>query len=124
MQCPFCEAPTSVLAIEENLEDCWIRRRRLCSDCGRTFTTVETLSLQADPLVHLLSPFSRHAVITALRTAAQRQPEVEDAAARRSRAGKPSPGSMPPIHLRAYRSSESEVNGHEPFTLFSTSGRG
>ncbi|WP_372470244.1 NrdR family transcriptional regulator [Streptomyces hydrogenans] len=124
MQCPFCTAPTSVLAIEENSDGCSIRRRRLCSGCARTFTTVETASLQANPLRGLLTPFSRCAVITKVRTAAQRQPEVEDAAARRSRARKPSPGSGSPLRLPSRRSSESDVNGHEPFTLFSASGRG
>ncbi|MFB6525619.1 hypothetical protein [Streptomyces sp. NPDC056399] len=124
MQCPFCKAPTSVLAIEESSDGCSIRRRRFCSDCTRAFTTVETVLLQANPLRGLLSPFSRRAAITAVRTAAQRQPKVEDATARRSRARKSFPGSAPPLRLPTRRSSESDVNGHETFTLFSASGRG
>ncbi|MFF3323092.1 hypothetical protein [Streptomyces sp. NPDC002889] len=124
MQCPFCAAPTSVLAIRESADGCAIRRRRLCSGCERVFTTLETATLQICRPKGVLTPFSRRSVISKVRTAAKGQFRVEDASARRSRSRKLSLGAVPPRRLPARRSAEPDVNGHAPFPLVSASGRG
>lgn len=124
MQCPSCLAPTSVIEARETNDGCSIRRRRRCSACDRVFTTVEMCTLQFPPLQGLLTPFSRHSVITKVRTAAQKQPEVEDATARRSRSRQPSLGSVRPLRLPVHQSSGPDVNGYAPFPLLSASGRG
>ncbi|MFI0823167.1 hypothetical protein ACH4Q7_01775 [Streptomyces roseolus] len=117
MRCPYCKAPTSVLATRVSSDGCSIKRRRLCSNCSQVFTTLETASLQVISSPGVLNPFSRRPVIAKVRTAAARRPEVEDAAARRSRSRKPCLGSTPPPCILARRSSEPGMNGHVPFTL-------
>jgi len=51
-----------------------IRRRRLCPECGRRFTTVETTTLQVMKRSGATEPFSRQKVIAGVRKACQGRP--------------------------------------------------
>jgi transcriptional repressor NrdR len=51
-----------------------IKRRRLCPECGRRFTTVETTTLQVMKRSGATEPFSRQKVIAGARKACQGRP--------------------------------------------------
>jgi transcriptional repressor NrdR len=51
-----------------------IKRRRLCPECGRRFTTVETTTLQVMKRSGATEPFSREKVIAGARKACQGRP--------------------------------------------------
>jgi transcriptional repressor NrdR len=55
-----------------------IRRRRVCQDCGRRFTTVEEPTLAVIKRSGVTEPFSRQKVITGVRRACQGRPVDED----------------------------------------------
>lgn len=79
MHCPFCRA-TDTRVIDSRLADegVIIRRRRLCSDCGRRFTTIESAGLQVIKRSGVTEPFSRTKVLTGVRKACQGRPVDED----------------------------------------------
>src|SRR5690606_4919490 len=58
-----------------------IRRRRACPDCGRRFTTQETVLLMVSKRSGVTEPFSRDKVIAGVRRACQGRPVSEDALA-------------------------------------------
>lgn len=79
MHCPFCRA-TDTRVVDSRLADegVIIRRRRLCSDCGRRFTTIESAGLQVIKRSGVTEPFSRTKVLTGVRKACQGRPVDED----------------------------------------------
>lgn len=82
MRCPFCRVGDSrVLDSRDIDEGTAIRRRRSCPECGRRFTTVETVSLQVLKRSGALEPFSREKVTAGVRKACQGRPVDEDALA-------------------------------------------
>ncbi|MFF3844547.1 hypothetical protein [Streptomyces sp. NPDC002328] len=124
MQCPSCSAPTIVVATSEGHGASPIRRRRQCSACGLKFATSEALSLVVIRRKGVTEPYSRQAVITGVRRAAQGNVHVVNALARqgrlRQRLGRPPTGHLP----NSLRLEPSTSGGWSPFSLASASGRG
>ncbi len=79
MHCPFCRHVDSRV-IDSRLADdgAAIRRRRLCPQCSRRFTTVETASLSVLKRSGITEPFSRAKVLAGVRKACQGRPVTED----------------------------------------------
>ena len=79
MRCPFCRfADTRVVDSRDASEGDVIRRRRSCPDCGKRFTTTETISLSVLKRSGVTEPFSRAKVISGVRKACQGRPVDED----------------------------------------------
>ena len=79
MYCPFCRNPDSRVVDSRLTDDgSAIRRRRLCPECGRRFTTLETTSLSVIKRSGVAEPFSRAKVINGVRKACQGRPVTED----------------------------------------------
>lgn len=82
MRCPFCRVGDSRVLDSRDTEDgTAIRRRRSCPECGRRFTTMETVSLQVLKRSGALEPFSREKVASGVSKACQGRPVDEDALA-------------------------------------------
>ena len=82
MRCPYCRVGDSRVLDSRDIDDgSAIRRRRHCSECGRRFTTMETVSVQVHKRSGALEPFSRDKVINGVRKACQGRPVDEDALA-------------------------------------------
>jgi transcriptional repressor NrdR len=82
MRCPYCRVGDSrVLDSRDTDDGSAIRRRRSCPECGRRFTTMETVSLQVLKRSGALEPFSREKVTAGVRKACQGRPVDEDALA-------------------------------------------
>ena len=82
MYCPFCRHPDSRVIDSRVAEDgTAIRRRRSCPECGRRFTTQESVILMVAKRSGVTEPFSRDKVITGVRRACQGRPVGEDALA-------------------------------------------
>ena len=82
MRCPFCrEGDSRVLDSRDGEDGAVIRRRRGCQECGRRFTTVESVSLQVLKRSGALEPFRRDKVTAGVRKACQGRPVDEDALA-------------------------------------------
>ncbi|RZQ59936.1 transcriptional regulator NrdR [Amycolatopsis suaedae] len=78
MRCPFCRhADSRVVDSREVDEGQAIRRRRSCSECGRRFTTSETMVLAVVKRSGVTEQFSRDKVIRGVRRACQGRP-VDD----------------------------------------------
>jgi len=83
MHCPFCRHGDSRVIDSRTTDDgTSIRRRRLCPECGRRFTTVETASLSVVKRSGATEPFSRQKVLVGVRKACQGRPVSEDQLAR------------------------------------------
>jgi len=79
VNCPFCrEAETRVVDSRMADDGAAIRRRRHCGDCGRRFTTVETVSLSVVKRSGAAEPFSREKVLAGVRKACQGRPVSAD----------------------------------------------
>ena len=79
MNCPFCRHGDSRVVDSRSTDDgTAIRRRRLCPECGRRFSTVETSSLTVVKRSGVSEPFSRAKVVTGVRKACQGRPVTED----------------------------------------------
>lgn len=79
MYCPFCRHPDSRVIDSRATEDgAAIRRRRSCPECGRRFTTQETVILMVAKRSGVTEPFSRDKIITGVRRACQGRPVTED----------------------------------------------
>jgi transcriptional repressor NrdR len=77
--CPFCRHPDSRVIDSRATEDgTAIRRRRSCPECGRRFTTQETVILMVAKRSGVTEPFSREKIITGVRRACQGRPVDED----------------------------------------------
>ncbi|MGH3694251.1 MAG: transcriptional regulator NrdR [Pseudonocardiaceae bacterium] len=82
MHCPFCRHPDSRVIDSRSSEDgAAIRRRRLCPECNRRFTTLETATLVIVKRSGVTEQFSREKVIAGVRRACQGRPVGEDALA-------------------------------------------
>lgn len=82
MRCPYCRIGDSRVTDSRDVEDgAMIRRRRACPDCGRRFTTVESVLLQVVKRSGVLEPFRRDKIVGGVRKACQGRPVSEDALA-------------------------------------------
>ncbi|WP_283138200.1 transcriptional regulator NrdR [Rhizohabitans arisaemae] len=82
MHCPFCRHPDSRVIDSRSTEDgAAIRRRRACQECGRRFTTQETVLLMVSKRSGVTEPFSREKVVAGVRRACQGRPVTEDSLA-------------------------------------------
>lgn len=71
MDCPFCQN-TDTRVIETRSEDGMsIKRRRLCPQCQKRFTTVETTMLFIKKRSGIIESFNREKVIDGVRKACQ-----------------------------------------------------
>lgn len=83
MICPFCRYADSRVVDSRSTDDgTSIRRRRLCPECGRRFSTIETASLTVIKRSGASEPFSRAKIIAGVRKACQGRPVGEDDLAR------------------------------------------
>lgn len=79
MYCPFCRHPDSRVIDSRATEDgAAIRRRRSCPECGRRFTTQETVILMVAKRSSVTEPFSRDKIVRGVRRACQGRPVSED----------------------------------------------
>jgi transcriptional repressor NrdR len=82
MHCPFCRNPDSRVIDSRSTDDgAAIRRRRSCPECGRRFTTQETVLLMVSKRSGVTEPFSREKIIAGVQRACQGRPVTEDALA-------------------------------------------
>jgi transcriptional repressor NrdR len=82
MHCPFCRNPDSRVIDSRSTDDgAAIRRRRACPECGRRFTTQETVLLMVAKRSGVTEPFSREKIIAGVQRACQGRPVTEDALA-------------------------------------------
>lgn len=80
MVCPFCrQGDSRVLDSRPTDGGVGIRRRRICAECGRRFTTVETTTLLVMKRSGATEPFSRQKVIVGVRKACQGRPVSDHA---------------------------------------------
>lgn len=79
MHCPYCRHDDSKVIDSRGTEDGQsIRRRRECPECGRRFTTNETITLNVIKRNGVAVPFSRDKVINGVRRACQGRPVSDD----------------------------------------------
>jgi transcriptional repressor NrdR len=77
--CPFCRHPDSRVIDSRTAEDgAAIRRRRSCPDCGRRFTTQETVILMVAKRSGVTEPFNRDKIVRGVQRACQGRPVTED----------------------------------------------
>jgi transcriptional repressor NrdR len=82
MHCPFCRHTDSRVIDSRVTDDgAAIRRRRSCPECGRRFTTQETVLMMVAKRSGVTEPFSREKIIAGVRRACQGRPVNEDALA-------------------------------------------
>ncbi len=94
MHCPFCDHPDTKVIDARNQRDAPVkRRRRVCSECGRRFTTYERIEDLLPMVVKRdgrREPFERMKIISGFQKACQKRPvsvnDVEDAVLRVERA--------------------------------------
>lgn len=83
VRCPFCRHGDSrVVDSRDGDEGAVIRRRRSCLECGRRFSTVESVALHVLKRSGTLEPFNRGKITAGVRKACQGRPVDEDALAR------------------------------------------
>src|SRR5262247_3832059 len=79
MFCPFCRHPDSRVIDSRTADDgAAIRRRRACPECGRRFTTQETVILMVGKRSGATEPFTRDKIVNGVRRACQGRPVTED----------------------------------------------
>lgn len=79
MYCPYCRYPDSRVIDSRTAEDgAAIRRRRSCPECGRRFTTQETVILMVAKRSGVTEPFNRDKIVSGVRRACQGRPVSED----------------------------------------------
>jgi transcriptional repressor NrdR len=79
MHCPFCRHTDSrVVDSRSDGDGMSIRRRRQCPECGKRFTTAETVTLTVTKHNGVTEPFSRTKVASGVRKACQGRPVSED----------------------------------------------
>ncbi len=79
MHCPFCRNPDSRVVDSRTAEEgAAIRRRRSCPECGRRFTTQETVILMVAKRSGVTEPFNRDKIVRGVRRACQGRPVDED----------------------------------------------
>jgi transcriptional repressor NrdR len=79
VHCPYCRHPDSRVIDSRTADDgAAIRRRRSCPECGRRFTTQETVILMVAKRSGVTEPFSRDKIIRGVKRACQGRPVSED----------------------------------------------
>ncbi len=79
MYCPYCRHPDSRVIDSRTADDgAAIRRRRSCPECGRRFTTQETVILMVGKRSGATEPFNRDKIVSGVRRACQGRPVTED----------------------------------------------
>ena len=79
MRCPFCRHNDSRVIDSRTADDgTAIRRRRSCPECGRRFTTQETVILMVAKRSGVTEPFTRDNIVGGVRRACQGRPVTED----------------------------------------------
>jgi transcriptional repressor NrdR len=82
VHCPFCRHPDSRVIDSRSTEDgAAIRRRRSCPECGKRFTTQESVLQMVAKRSGVTEPFIREKIIAGVRRACQGRPVDEDALA-------------------------------------------
>jgi len=77
--CPFCRHPDSRVVDSRVADDgTAIRRRRSCPECGRRFTTQESVILMVAKRSGVTEPFTREKIIRGVQRACQGRPVDED----------------------------------------------
>jgi transcriptional repressor NrdR len=77
--CPYCRHSDSRVIDSRTAEDgSAIRRRRACPQCGRRFTTQETVILTVAKRSGVTEPFNRDKIVRGVRRACQGRPVSED----------------------------------------------
>jgi transcriptional repressor NrdR len=77
--CPYCRHQDSRVIDSRTAEDgAAIRRRRSCPECGRRFTTQETVILMVGKRSGATEPFNRDKIVSGVRRACQGRPVTED----------------------------------------------
>jgi transcriptional repressor NrdR len=73
--CPFCRHPDSRVIDSRAAEDgTAIRRRRSCPECGRRFTTQESVILMVAKRSGVTEPFTRDKIVRGVQRACQGRP--------------------------------------------------
>lgn len=79
MHCPFCKhGDTRVLDSRITDDGTAIRRRRVCSECEKRFTTIEQMQLTVLKRSGASEPFSRDKAVAGVRKALKGRPVTED----------------------------------------------
>ena len=79
MHCPFCRHPDSRVIDSRTADDgAAIRRRRACPECGKRFTTQETVILMVAKRSGVTEAFARDKIVRGVRRACQGRPVDED----------------------------------------------
>jgi transcriptional repressor NrdR len=79
MHCPFCRHSDSRVIDSRTADDgVAIRRRRACPECGKRFTTQETVILMVAKRSGVTEPFVRDKIVSGVRRACQGRPVDED----------------------------------------------
>lgn len=79
MYCPFCRHPDSRVIDSRVADDgTAIRRRRSCPECGRRFTTQESVILMVAKRSGVTEPFTREKIVRGVQRACQGRPVDED----------------------------------------------
>jgi transcriptional repressor NrdR len=79
VNCPYCKRPDSRVIDSRTADDgAAIRRRRSCPECGRRFTTQETVILMVGKRSGVTEPFTRDKITSGVRRACQGRPVSED----------------------------------------------
>lgn len=79
MRCPYCRHPDSRVVDSRTSDDgAAIRRRRLCTNCKRRFTTMEATSLAVIKRSGVSEVFDRQKIVGGVRKACQGRPVSED----------------------------------------------
>ncbi|MBI1377385.1 MAG: transcriptional repressor NrdR [Frankiales bacterium] len=79
MHCPFCRHSDSRVIDSRTADDgTAIRRRRQCPECGKRFTTSETVTLTVVKRSGVTEAFSRSKVVAGVRKACQGRPVSDD----------------------------------------------
>ena len=77
--CPFCRHPDSRVIDSRVADDgTAIRRRRSCPECGRRFTTQESVILMVAKRSGVTEPFTRDKIVRGVQRACQGRPVDED----------------------------------------------
>jgi transcriptional repressor NrdR len=77
--CPYCRHPDSRVIDSRTADDgAAIRRRRSCPQCGRRFTTQETVILMVVKRSGVTEPFNREKIVRGVRRACQGRPVTDD----------------------------------------------
>jgi transcriptional repressor NrdR len=75
VHCPFCRHPDSRVIDSRVAEDgTAIRRRRSCPECGRRFTTQESVILMVAKRSGVTEPFTRDKIVRGVQRACQGRP--------------------------------------------------